>query len=164
MEKWQWGNFDKTRQYIDRAYLPSLQTMRVTFIRLARQLLQEGKKDKAIALTDKYFEVFPKMNFPYDQFSAFMAAIYGQAGAKEKAASKMREIADAMEQQLRFFKSQSPDFQKGYKSDYNYAMGTVQTILRLADDMKDDALTKELDERFSPYMQSAPPPPGLKKN
>ncbi|MEN9415839.1 MAG: hypothetical protein RLZ62_2143, partial [Bacteroidota bacterium] len=47
MERWKWGNFDKTKTHIDKAYMPSLQTMRVSMIRIARQLIIEGKKDKA---------------------------------------------------------------------------------------------------------------------
>jgi hypothetical protein len=157
MEKWQWGNFDKGRQYVDRSYLPSLQTMRVSIIRLARQLVVEGKKDKAIALADKYFQVFPKENFPYDQFTAFMADIYARADAKDKAAAKMREIADVMEQQLKFIKSQPADFQKGYKSDNQYALATVNTIMRLSEDMQDEKLLKELQDRFAPYMPTSQP-------
>lgn len=44
MDKWKWGNFDKERSFVDRSYMPSLQTMRVSIIRLARQLIVEGKK------------------------------------------------------------------------------------------------------------------------
>lgn len=153
MEKWQWGNFDKKRQFVDRSYMPSLQTMRVTMIRIARQLVVEGKKDKAIALCDKYFEVFPEENFPYDQFSAFMADIYARSGANDKAAAKFREIGKAMEQQLRFYNSLSPDFQKGYKSDFQYSMQTAQTIMRMAEDLKDSTLQKEMADMFASYIK-----------
>jgi len=165
MEKWQWGGFDKGRQFVDRSYMPSLQTMRVAMIRIARQLVVEGKKDKAIALTDKYFAVFPQENFQYDQFSAFMADIYARSGANDKAAAKMRDIAKAMEEQLRFYQSLNADFQKGYKSDYQYSMSTAQTLIRMAEDMKDEGLVKELEDLFNPYIPSAPAPglPGIKQ-
>lgn len=158
MEKWTWGNFDKERLYVDRSYLPSLQTMRVTMIRVARQLVFEKQNEKAMALADRYFEAFPQYNFNYDQFTAFMADIYARAGNKEKAAAKIREIAKTIEQQLRFVKSQTPTFQRGYQQDGQYAMGTAQTILRIAEDMDDKALLKELEDQFTPYIpnQNAP--------
>jgi tetratricopeptide (TPR) repeat protein len=161
MEKWAWGNFDKERLFIDRSYQPSLQTMRVAIIRIGRQMIVEGKKDKAVSLVDKYFEVFPAYNFPYDQFSAFLADIYFRAGANDKAAAKVREIAKTMEQQLKFHESLSPEFQKAYQQDYQYTLSTVQTLLNIAEDMKDTALSKELDDMFTPYMPQAPGMPGL---
>lgn len=152
MEKWRWGNFDTHRSFVDRSYMPSLQTMRVSIIRLARQLIMEEKKDKAVALVDKYFEVFPQMNFPYDQFTAFIADIYNLAGEKEKAAAKIREIAAQMEQQFRFHESLSPNFKKGYKQESDYAMSTVQNLLKIAANMDDEALFNELQTQFQPYL------------
>ncbi|MFN0033515.1 MAG: DUF2723 domain-containing protein [Saprospiraceae bacterium] len=163
MEKWKWGNFDKERAFVDRSYMPSLQTMRVSIIRLARQLVVEGKKDKAIALVDKYFEVFPQMNFQYDQFTAFMADIYSLCGAKDKAAAKIRDIAAQLEQQFRFYESLDAGFKKGYKQDQDYAMSTVQNLIKMASTLEDEALLKELEAKFLPYMPSMPPKgmPGL---
>jgi len=152
MEKWKWGNFDTHRSYVDRSYMPSLQTMRVSIIRLARQLVVEDKKDKAVALVDKYFEVFPQMNFPYDQFTAFMADIYTLAGEKEKAAAKIREIAAQMEEQFRFYDSLSPNFKKGFKQESDYAMSTVQNLLKISANMDDEALFTELQAQFQPYL------------
>lgn len=155
MEKWKWGNFDKERTFVDRSYMPSLQTMRVSIIRLARQLVMEGKKDKAIALVDKYFEVFPQMNFPYDQFTAFMADIYVMSGAKDKAAAKMRDIAAQMEQQLRFYDSLDSDFKKGYKQDNDYTLATVQNLMKMASNMDDSALLQELQSKFQAYLPNS---------
>lgn len=152
MDKWKWGNFDTQRSYVDRSYMPSLQTMRVSIIRLARQLIMENKKDKAVALVDKYFEVFPQMNFPYDQFTAFMADIYVLAGEKDKAKAKIKEIAAQMEEQLRFFDSLNADFQKGYKQDNDYSISTVQNLMKMAANMQDQELLQELDGKFKAYM------------
>ncbi|MBK8920457.1 MAG: DUF2723 domain-containing protein [Saprospirales bacterium] len=161
MEKWHWGNFDKERLYVDRSYMPSLQTMRVGIIRISRQLITEGKKDKAEALADKYFDVFPEFNFTYDQFAAYMADIYARAGAKQKAADKIRAVAKTQEEIMRFVKSQSPDFQKGYEQDFRLAAGTAQTLIGIAQFMQDEALRKELEEQFNPYLPAGPALPPL---
>lgn len=161
MTKWKWGNFDTERSFIDRSYMPSLQTMRVSIIRLARQLIVEGKKDKAVALVDKYFEVFPQMNFPYDQFTAFITDIYILAGEKGKAADKIREIANQMEEQMRFYESLNSDFKKGYKQDNDFVLGTSQNLLRMAENMQDEALMKELEGKFQPYIPTQSQLPGL---
>lgn len=164
MEKWQWGNFDKKRLHVDRSYMPSLQTMRVAMIRVARQLTLEGKKAQAVQLADRYFEVFPAFNFQYDQFAALMADIYSRSDAKEKAVAKIREIAQSQVQILNFVASQKPEFQKGYAQDEQFALGCAQTLMRTAADMKDDALSKELEDMFAPFIPTAPPPmPGVRQ-
>ncbi|MBK9336452.1 MAG: DUF2723 domain-containing protein [Lewinellaceae bacterium] len=162
MEKWRWGNFDKERLYVNRSYMPSLQTMRVATIRIARNLVFEGKNDKAEALADRYFEAFPDFNFPYDQFSAYMTDIYARAGNKEKAAEKVRAIAKTQVEIMRFVKSQTPDFQKGYEQDFRFAASTAQTLLGIAQYLQDSALREELEKQFEQYlpgMPSAPPLP-----
>lgn len=163
MEKWQWGNFDKLRLHVDRSYMPSLQTMRVAMIRIGRQLVLEGKKDKAMQLADRYFEVFPAFNFQYDQFAALMADIYARSDAKDKAKEKMREIAKSQVQILNFVASQTPEFQKGYAQDEQFALGCAQTLIRTADDMKDDAFSKELEDMFAPFIPTAPGLPGVRQ-
>jgi hypothetical protein len=163
MEDWRWGNFDKERLHVDRSYMPSLQTMRVAFIRVGRQLVLEGKQDEAVALTDKYFESFPSYNFTYDQFSALMADVYGRAGATDKAATRIRDIAKTMEDMMRFYESLSPEDQNGYKSEFQAALGTVQLMMRTAGDIKDAELSKDLEEMFGPYFPDAPALPGIQQ-
>ncbi|MCC7244487.1 MAG: DUF2723 domain-containing protein [Saprospiraceae bacterium] len=164
MEKWQWGNFDKKRLYVNTAYMPSLQTMRVAMILIGRELILNNQKDKALALVDKYFEAFPEYNFPYDQFSTFAADLYARAGANDKAAAKTRQIAQTLLQQLKFYNSLSPAFQKAYQQEEQYTIGTVQSLMALAEDMKDSALQKELEDMFASYMPANMPGlPGVQK-
>jgi hypothetical protein len=163
MESWKWGNFDKNKTFIDKSYLPSLQTMRVAMIRIARQLVLENKLDKAEALADKYFEVFPQYNFPYDQFTAFMTDVYVRCGAKEKAAEKALQIAKTIEGQLRYYSSLSATFKKGYQQEEQFSLSTANNLMRMAEDLKNDTLRLELERMFTPYMEmeKAPMMPGL---
>ncbi len=156
MNKWAWGNFDKKHLFVTKSYLPSLQTMKLSMIRIGRQLTAEGKKDKAIALSDKFFEVFPTMNFAHDQFSAYMADNYARNGNNEKAAAKIKEIADQIVQQMRYYDAQEPEFQSAYRQDKQFLMGTVQTMMGSAALMKDQALSDELEKMFGAYMPKMP--------
>ena len=164
MNKWRWGNFDKKCTFVNRAYMPSLQTMRVAMIRVARNLVLEGKKDKAEALADRYFEVFPECNFPYDQFAAYMADIYARIGKKEKAAEKVRAIARTQYQILRFIEAQPEHIKKGYEQDFRFAASTGQTLMTIAQFTQDTALLEELKGQFDPFLPGMsdfimPPPP-----
>lgn len=156
MNKWAWGNFDKKHLHVDRSYQPSLQTMKLSMIRIGRQLVAEGKQEKAIALADKYFEVFPTMNFAHDQFSAYIADIYARTGQQEKAAVKIKEIADQMDQQLQYYQSQDPGMQSAYRQDMQFALSTVQALMAAAAQMKDETLAQALEQQFGQYMSAGP--------
>ncbi|MFN4257210.1 MAG: protein O-mannosyl-transferase family [Saprospiraceae bacterium] len=151
-EKWKWGNFDKERLHVDRSYQPSIQTMRVSFIRVARELMMQRDTARCVALVDKYFEAFPQMNFAYDNFTTYLVQLYVQAGEYEKAKAKIQAIADETEQQLKFFDSQDPALLKPnsvYGADFGSALNSKEAIMALAREMKDDALLKELEQRFA---------------
>ncbi len=161
MNKWSWGNFDKEHLFVTKSYLPSLQTMKLTMIRVGRMLTVEQKKDKAIALSDKFFEVFPTLNFAHDQFSTYMADNYARNGAPEKAAAKIREIAAQMEQQLQYIEAQEPTFKAAYRQDQQFILSSVQTMMGSATFMKDEALVSELEKQFGPFMPKMPQGGGL---
>jgi hypothetical protein len=161
MNTWRWGNFDKERLFVDRSYMPSLQTMRVAFIRICRDLTIQGKNDKAVALADRYFEAFPDFNFTYDQFSALMADVYSRAGAKDKAAAKIRAITAAMDENLRFYDSLDAEFKAAYQSDQNSTLGTIQLMARTASEMGDKELGQELEKKLMRYMTNQPGLPGV---
>jgi hypothetical protein len=160
MENWRWGNFDKERAFVNNSYQPSLQSMRLAMIRLGRDRTVEKKNEMAVALADRYFEVFPSFNFKADQFAALMVDVYARAGAKDKAGAKIRDLAKEIEQQLRFYASQTPDMQKRFKQDQNFTMACANSLMNTAEMMQDEALLKELEAQFGAYLP-APPPPGM---
>ncbi len=161
MENFKWGGFDKERLFVDKSYQPSVQTMRVLFIRTANELLRAGEKQKAIDLVDKYFAAFPPMNFPWDFNSNFLINIYVQAGAYDKAKDKIRPYAAEMAANLKYYKSLGDDVNRGYEQDQQYTMRTATDLLRSAEEMKDEALKKELEDMFSPYGVKVPQEPVL---
>jgi hypothetical protein len=162
MTKWRWGNFDKHDTYVNTSYGPSLQTMRIVFIRTARALLAKGEKEKAVALVTKYFEAFPAFNFPHDYFSTYLLDVLVKADAKDKAAPVIREIAKETAQQLAFYDSQTDrDMKASYQQDFQFAMRTASDIKRLASETKDAGLIGEVDGLFATWksMIDQPGPP-----
>jgi Protein of unknown function (DUF2723) len=161
LEKWKWGNFDKERQFVDKSFTPSLQTMRIAMLRIAREALREGKKDLAIQLADKQFEVFPDFNFIPDRFSALTADVYAAAENKEKAGAAIRNIAKFAEAQMKYYQSQPADMRPGFRDEEQMTMGTIQFLMQAAENAKDEALIKELETQFEPYMPQGPALPGV---
>jgi hypothetical protein len=167
-EKWRWGNFDKEKMNIDRSYQPSIQTMRVAFIRVARELMTEGivqnspeKKQKAVALVDKYFEAFPSFNFNYDNFTTYLVQLYVQAEEKEKAKAKIVDIANEFAGNLKYYESLDNETLKaGYQGEYQNMISGAEALLDLATMLKDDDLKKQLEAQFAQWRGDVPQLPG----
>jgi Protein of unknown function (DUF2723) len=152
MTKWRWGNFDNIDTHINTSYGPSLQTMRIVFIRTARKLLANGEKEKAIALAEKYFTSFPSKNFPYDYFSTYLLDVLVKAGAPEKAAPIMKEMADYFAGNLTFYESQPDDIMKSsFQQDYQMSLRSAMDIQKMATDGNMTEVSKYLNDKFATW-------------
>lgn len=152
MEKFRWGGFDKFDMFVDQSYAPSIQSHQLSMRRAALQLLQEGDKERALQLIDKYFEVFPHMNFPYDYRAYYMISVYLQADAYDKAKPHLEILAGEMAGHLAFYNALPVDvLESSYETDYLLAMRTKDDILRAARQNKDEEFAKYLEELFAPF-------------
>ena len=122
MNNWAWGNFDDENLdlFIDRSYGPSIQSMRVAFMRTGEAMLAEGDTTRAVQLIDKYFESFPHNNFPYDLNTMYVANIYLDANALENAKPKLRILAQEIADYKDFFDS----LEASVRDDENFGFGT----------------------------------------
>jgi tetratricopeptide (TPR) repeat protein len=103
MNKFVWGNMDKPGIYLDETILRQTKNFRNLFYRLAKKLIDEGKKDKAIAVLDRCLKVMPQENVPYDIFMIRIVEGYYQAGAKDKASKLNKELAKIYESRYNYF-------------------------------------------------------------
>ena len=152
MTKFKWGGFDTHDTYVDRSYGPSVQSHRVIMMRTARQLIREGKKDKAINLLEKYFEAFPHKNFPYDFHTWQMIRILLDADAYETAKPHIKVLATEVADFLAFYASLDPDHLDpdtgSFGQDFQLYMATKQQIMLAVKKANDTGFEKELEEMF----------------
>ncbi len=154
MNKFRWGNFDTHRTYINTSYGPSIQSIRVVILRAARRLNDQGQKEKATQLVEKYLAAFPDYNFPYDWNTMQMLNVLLQAGGLEKAKPHLDILAQRTAEQLAFYTSlggtwisENGDFEQ----DYQLAMNTKELILRAVRAQNDEAYLKQIEDLFAPY-------------
>jgi hypothetical protein len=164
-EKFRWGNFDDHETFVDRSYLPSLQSMQFAMRRGAFALLAEGKKDKSMELVDQFFEAFPNMNFPYDYRTLTMLDVYFQAGEYERAKPYMEILAQNTYDFLEYIDSLDQETLDSYESEFGAYFSVMERLLNEATSAGDTEYRKQLDELFgslSFYNQvnapSMPPP------
>lgn len=106
MNKWKWGNFDDENHttYVDRCYAPSVSAMQLIMLRTAEALAKEGKKDKAVLLLKKFFDVFPNNNFPWDKnFGEYALKQMIDAGAAEEAKPYLQQFSALLKENLDFY-------------------------------------------------------------
>jgi len=154
MNKFRWGNFDKEELFVDRSYLPSVQSHRLIMLRASEDLLKNGKRDKAGNLAKKYFESFPPMNFPLDEQAIPMMKILINAGEYEVAKPLIRNLADQARQYLEFFEpmSVSEMRENGWIDKYAYTISrTKDEAIRMAGSVQDDALKSEVTQMIGKY-------------
>ena len=86
MNRFRYGNVNAPGIYLDETVSKMCLTHRNMFTILARQLLREGKKEKALKVLKKSKEVLPEANIPYDQYDYDLAFLWLNAGDSKEAA------------------------------------------------------------------------------
>jgi hypothetical protein len=156
VHKWRWGNFDKRRMYVDASYGASIQAQKMVIWRSAEQMMEEGKSKEAVEVTDKFFEGFPNMNFPYDARVMPHINIYVRAGEFERAKTHIRILAKNMAEEMAFYNTlDEDDLKAGFNLDYRLANSAISEILKVSKNLKDDEFAKEMEGLVGPYAQEA---------
>ncbi|MEL6989815.1 MAG: DUF2723 domain-containing protein, partial [Bacteroidota bacterium] len=158
MNKFKWGNFDKRKMYVDKSYGASVQAHRMVMLRAAEGFMLIGDADKANALTDKFFEAFPNMNFTYDAKILPFINIYLRTGAYDKAKQELRVLARETAESLKFYYSlDDADRTGSFNGEYSMANGAMNDIKRLATQVTDNDFKNEIDAMFADYATAQTP-------
>jgi tetratricopeptide (TPR) repeat protein len=119
MTRFQWGNMDTHDIYLDENNRRMTTNLRLQFSHLAEQLIEEGKKDSAVAVLDKAMQVMPEKNVPYDQPQIMwhMSELYYDAGDSLKALQLSKRLIELNNQDIDFYESLDPEQQGAMERD-----------------------------------------------
>jgi len=152
MNQFQWGGMDVNDIYMDETNRRMTMSLRITFSRLADQLYEENKLEKAKEVLDKAFEVMPEKNVPYDVFVMYLAESYYKIGENERANEIVRKLVDIYEKELNYYFSLKPKFANTIKSDRQQALSILNRLLMLTTQLyPQDEFGKEMSQRLNPY-------------
>ena len=160
MNKYRWGRMNAPDVYLDYYTRRTISIIKIRnlFARLAMSLVEEGKKDSAVAVIDKSIELLPKEKMPYDIFTVGQVEAYYAAGAKEKADSLARDYAGDLKDEMDYYFSFPPELSPSI--DYQKKV-SLQLLQQVAITCKkyNEPMGKELEEEvnqyYSTYLQSA---------
>lgn len=168
MDDFRWGNFDKHKLFVDESYAPSVQSLYLLMRRTADKYMRQGNTERAVALVDKYLEVFPDMNFEYDAQTFNMLEIYLRAGEYEKAKPHLQLLAERTVDRLEFFASLDPGIvSSSYSREQGADRYVAQNLIAAANENNDQELAQRFQAMFLDYLpqqQRQQQSPGLLKD
>ncbi len=148
MHKFKWGNMAEPTVYLDETILRQTKNFRNIFFRLAEQLINEGKKDSAIACLDYCLKSMPNEKIQYDVFVVRLVEGYYMAGAVDKANALAKELMSIHEDKAKYyigFKNK----RASVKPDIEDNIQIMNYIQQVVSGNKQDALGKEFMQRVN---------------
>ncbi|MCE7040877.1 DUF2723 domain-containing protein [Dyadobacter sp. CY312] len=149
MTKMEWRELDNPNTYYDNTYLGSpVATARIAFLRLAGQLLSDGRKDEAKKAIERSLSTMPDKSIPYDNFSANFIGILFELGETKKAL----EIAETMATRADEVLTWAKDNGTTKRRDSNLYLYIMQTIVQECREAKQEAAAKKYEAIFQKHL------------
>ncbi len=155
MNKFKWGRITNSDVYLDENNLRMFSHIKNNFSRLAEKLVDEGKKDSAIAVLDKCAEVIPESKVPPTYMNIYLAQTYYRAGATEKANALIQSLADDVADKLNYFITLPNEYSNRIANEDRHYLAVAQEILRILANNDQDKLFKEINEKFQAILKKA---------
>ena len=148
MTKFKWGGMGYPGIYLDENAMRFASNMRIQIGGLATQLIQEGKKDKAIKVLDKAMNEMPEASVPYDATMYSMCTAYFQAGENKKGKEIAEKLFDLFEADLRFYNKLPAIHKAAYGGEINRARQLMMALVSICYNFKETALAKNFEQRL----------------
>ncbi len=152
MNKYKWGNFDQKKLYVDHAYGPSVQGLRMMMMRLGSILEAQGDTARSAEVAMRYFKSFPNMNFQYDIRVMPFIQMLISGGKLEEAKANMKILAEETADMMKFYDSLSPDdLASSFQQDKAFTLSGVKEIISILPQLKDAAFEEEIKKLLAKY-------------
>lgn len=152
LKKTFWREMDNPDVYYNEFYTGSpVITARISFERLAEQLIREGNKAKAKDVLNYSLKVLPDKSIPYDQISASYVDLLLQVGDNQKALEMAETMVKRCDQNLDFY------FNKGTPDSrlINTNLYVLNVIVTALKDNKQDQVAAKYEAIFNKYYARA---------
>ena len=154
VKNWSWGNSYLPSIYHDPETRKNSISFRSNMARLAEQLIEEGKDDKALEIIDLALEKMP-VDF-YGYYSLLVPFIdgYYKIGAQKKGQELAIEVMDKYADRLQYFASLNPNQQYAIGEEIITEIERYRTLVEAVLIHKDQAI---LETTLDQFMKTARP-------
>ena len=156
MNKFEFGRIKEPGVYVDQFHILTLNIMsfRSNYGRLASQLNDEEKPEKAIKVLDRCMEELPTNKVPYDNSLIAFIQEYYRAGAVEKANGLFEEMAQQSYDKLDYYFSLQPSLAQIFRNEQEREIRVVQMLLSLAEMGEQTELKQATQQKFELLFKS----------
>ena len=187
INKFKWGNMNDPKVYLDENNMRMAMNVRNSFVRLADGLLEQGKRDSAIAVLDRCNELVPNEKVEFNYFNLLMVNSYYRAAssnvknmnrdslsvevnvypaATQKANEVVKIMANNCEEKLKYFFSLEPKFRATVQEDLQREFYIMRELSSIAGQYGEKALSDDVAKRLNDIVKVYQPElasPELKK-
>lgn len=181
LNKFKWGNMNDPKVYLDENNMRMAMNIRNNFVRLADQLITEGKADSAVAVLDKCEELMPNKKIPYNYFNLLMAEAYYKAAQVEmrkmgkertsmevnvlpaaikKGNNVVRQMMDNNEREIVYYLSLEPKFRDSVGEELQRAFYLFQELGVITEQYGEKELSTEINARLNRLVSVVQPGKG----
>jgi tetratricopeptide (TPR) repeat protein len=152
MERYKYGGLTRPGLYLDETVMRMCYTHRNLMGMLAKNLLNEGKDEKALAVLQKCEKEIPYYNVPvnFRSGSFDMAETYALLGKKEQALNIVGELWKNADQYMKYYLSLSPNRFAQSHTDCMTQLYVMQRVIQITG-LVDDKLADKMEEKLNVY-------------
>jgi hypothetical protein len=156
MNKFEYGNMNDPSVYIDENNARMMTNIRNSFNRLATGLIAEGKKDSAVTVIERCFELVPQNIIPFEFFSLGLIENYYMADAPEKGREKVQEAFEAFNDELGYFLSLNRKFLQTQSTNEEIQRNLfyLQRLERITRTHGDTELSQKIGEAMQNHFET----------
>lgn len=156
MNRFEYGNMNDPDVYIDENNMRMMTNIRNNFNRLATALIEEGKKDSAVAVIDRSFELIPTSVLPFEFYSIQLGENYYAAGAADKGNEVLWRAVEVFNDELNYFFSLNPRFinTQSVNDEIQRNLFYLQRMERAATTYGDTELAKRIGELMQLHFET----------
>lgn len=163
LNKFRWGGLDQYDQAVADGFRATVMAMRNMVGRAGQEAMslmnnasdeveRERYQQMGVDLIDKYFEVFPDFNFPYDQETLVFVQYYNLLGRPDKMVPLLDKLIDRFEEQLVFYRSISQSaLNAGFGAQKETWDARIPALANLVVQTGETALVEKLHSKLGSF-------------
>ena len=155
MHKFRWGRMNEPDVYLDYYTRRTLSVIRMrnNFARLALVLIEQGKKDSAIAVVDRCIELLPQKKMRHDIYSNRLVEAYYKTGAIEKGDTLVENIFSQIDTELNYYMVVNPKLKNTIDFDKRLNLQVMRELSVLTKNFNRTELNTKIEAAFNRYYQ-----------
>jgi len=120
--------------------------IKLTFLRLAETLIDEGKQDSALAVLNRVHEILPDSKIPYTYENVLLAEQYFRINQGSAGGDILLVMAEKSVQLIEYYTNLPIYFYQSNQRELQREIAILQNLVSMASEYQQDKLAKELDD------------------